>query len=807
MRAAAKGLAPGWWGLDVRRLAAPLPDLGAQAPDGGPMLLHIGTGWPADDLWFPVVVPLLGAGHLTVDANLRTAKPADLLRAVLLRLLGSLPPALLEVRLVDGATAGTVFAPFAPLVEAGGLAPAVIDAAGLSGVLDEAEEHVRHAQRAAAEGRLADVPYMVVLGEFPEARAEHARIAALAHAGSASRLHFVLAGWPPPSFGTQTPLLDHSVHATVDGRYARLNGIVGEDVRVSLDDDPNPTVVEAVCRALAGDARSSAAFTFADLVPERLWAESSATGVRTVVGRAGRDEVELAFDDATPHWMIGGRSGSGKTVFQLNLLYGLAARYGPDELALYLLDFKEGVSFTEFSPTTRDPSWIPHARAVGIESDREYGIAVLRALVAEMGRRASAMKRAGVTGLADLRAAVPEVPVPRVVTVIDEFHVLLQGDSRLAQVAVGLLEDLARKGRSYGIHLVLASQTISGVDALATKRDSIFGQFPLRVALAGGSGILDAANPAADGLTVGQAVINDAAGIAGRDRLVRFPDAHAASAAVADLRRALWTARPEGNRPPAVFAGYAEAHVADLLPELTPDARHRRVLVGRTVDVGLSPAGFVLDATPGRHLAVLGTTAVGADILHAAVVGLARQHRPGTVEFLLAALAPAADDAVTDALAVLDAAGHRHREIDLAGLGPTLAALARGGENTYLVLFGADAASARLGERDPETRRTGADDLQALLKSGPGRGIHLLGWWRGVKRFAEDVGGSAGREDVACLVALNVPETDLAGLLGDHLLRWQHRPNRALLVDRHDQRTDLIVPFVRPGRYDEDGTW
>ena len=45
---------------------------------------------------------------------------------------------------------------------------------------------------------------------------------------------------------------------------------------------------------------------------------------------------------------------------------------------------------------------------------------------------------------------------------------------------------IARKGRSYGIHLILASQTISGIEALFTKTESIFGQFPLRVALAGG---------------------------------------------------------------------------------------------------------------------------------------------------------------------------------------------------------------------------------------------------------------------------------------------------------------------------------
>ena len=57
---------------------------------------------------------------------------------------------------------------------------------------------------------------------------------------------------------------------------------------------------------------------------------------------------------------------------------------------------------------------------------------------------------------------------------------------------------------------------------------------------------------------------------------------------------------------------------------------------------------------------------------------------------------------------------------------------------------------------------------------------------------------------VACLVALNVPGNELALLVGDHTLTWQPRPNRALLLDRHDQRQQLFVPFVRPGRLASD---
>jgi hypothetical protein len=80
--------------------------------------------------------------------------------------------------------------------------------------------------------------------------------------------------------------------------------------------------------------------------------------------------------------------------------------------------------------------------------------------------------------------------------------------------------------------------------------------------------------------------------------------------------------------------------------------------------------------------------------------------------------------------------------------------------------------------------------------------VHLLGWWRGARRFSEDIGGTAGLEDLACLVALNVAATDLNALVGSYTSDWHARPNRALLIDRHEDRTQLIVPFVRLGRYE-----
>ena len=120
--------------------------------------------------------------------------------------------------------------------------------------------------------------------------------------------------------------------------------------------------------------------------------------------------------------------------------------------------------------------------------------------------------------------------------------------------------------------------------------------------------------------------------------------------------------------------------------------------------------------------------------------------------------------------------------VDVPGLAEELA-LGRPG---YRVVFGMDAMGS------------GAlPSLRRVLRDGPGRGVHLLSWWRGLRRFSEETGGSAGREDVAGLVFLNVPQQDVSLMVGKPL-DWQPRENRALLHDRHADRTVTIVPFVEP---------
>ncbi|MEU8229918.1 FtsK/SpoIIIE domain-containing protein [Actinoplanes sp. NPDC048967] len=809
LRAAASELAPGW-------LGAPLDAQSATTPLGGsypPQFVRLGMAQPLDDARFPAVIPLLGTGHLTVDADARDPRVAGLLRCLLLRLLATAPAGSLLVRAVDGTGGGTVFSPFAALADAGLLSPTATDRAQLRDVLTEAEKWLRPVRGGAVRRGRRDRMMLLVIASLPELTegADLVRIAALAQQGPESGLHLIVAGWPPPPLTaetTQAPL-PRTTQVSLRNPYAVVGdppgatfGSIPEalwlNAPVFLDDDPPPHLVDAVCRELAAHSAAASQVTLADLLPdpgEEIWTGDAADGIGTTVGHDGDTPLVLWFNDLTPHWMVGGRSGAGKTAFLINVLYGLGTRYSPDELGLYLLDFKEGVSFAEFVPTQRDRTWLPHARAVGVESDREYGLAVLRELDAEMTRRSVAYKRAGVTRFADLRAVAVEEgrgrPMPRILCVIDEFQVLLAGNDPMAGEAVQLLESLARKGRSYGIHLILASQTVLGVEALYAKRDSIFGQFPVRIALPGGGDVLEPTNDSAAGLPLGTAVVNTAGGLGGprgatrgHERIVRFPDPHADRAVLSDLRHKLWGARDPEATPPRIFAGYARQHLADdptYRAALAGRGGRPAALLGRVIDVGLSSAAFPLDSSPGRHLAVFGSRPDGAEVLEAAARSVAAFHSPRTTRFVISSLVAEGDE-IAKALAV--EIGHRQEVVvvDAAGLAAEMD-LERPG---YRVVFGMDAIS-------PGT----LPSLRRVLREGPGRGVHLLSWWRGLRRFSEETGGSAGREDVAGLVFLNVPQQDVCMMVGKSL-DWQPRENRALLHDRHADRTVTIVPFVEP---------
>src|SRR5205823_10680705 len=96
--------------------------------------------------------------------------------------------------------------------------------------------------------------------------------------------------------------------------------------------------------------------------------------------------------------LIAGKTGSGKSSLLNALVTNLALNYSPDEIELYLIDFKKGVEFKSYAANA-----LPHARVVAIESEREFGLSVLQRLDAELVMRGELFRSLGVNDLPSFR--------------------------------------------------------------------------------------------------------------------------------------------------------------------------------------------------------------------------------------------------------------------------------------------------------------------------------------------------------------------------------------------------------------------
>jgi len=175
-----------------------------------------------------------------------------------------------------------------------------------------------------------------------------------------------------------------------------------------------------------------------------------------VIGESldGAFSIDLVVDG--PHALIAGTTGSGKSELLQTLVAALAVANRPDEMNFVLIDYKGGAAF-------KDCVDLPHTVGMVTDLDTHLVERALESLGAELKRREHLLSTVGAKDLPDyldLRAERPTLaPIPRLVIVIDEFASLAR---ELPDFVRGLV-NIAQRGRSLGIHLVLATQRPSGV--------------------------------------------------------------------------------------------------------------------------------------------------------------------------------------------------------------------------------------------------------------------------------------------------------------------------------------------------------
>jgi DNA segregation ATPase FtsK/SpoIIIE, S-DNA-T family len=195
------------------------------------------------------------------------------------------------------------------------------------------------------------------------------------------------------------------------------------------------------------------------------WSRSSSLTAKIGVAGTGAFAIDLRLDG--PHMLIAGTTGAGKSELLQTLIASLAATHSPDRVTFLLVDYKGGSAFStcvEF----------PHTVGLVTDLDTNQVRRALTSLRAELHYRERLLERFRCKDLIDLEKKHPQEAPPSLVLLVDEFAALAK---EIPEFVEGVV-NIAQRGRSLGIHLVLATQRPAGVIT-----DNIKANTNLRIAL------------------------------------------------------------------------------------------------------------------------------------------------------------------------------------------------------------------------------------------------------------------------------------------------------------------------------------
>jgi S-DNA-T family DNA segregation ATPase FtsK/SpoIIIE len=760
-------------GFPVVRFGSLRVDLDALAPS---VRERLGVDLPTVQDW-PAVLAFPDRCSLLLQSGREGRDRAlDTLRAVMVRLFTTLPPGQVRFTIIDPVGLGESFAGF---MHAGDYLESLVggriwtEAPQIQQQLEELTGHMENViqkylrnefesieQYNQQAGELAEPYRFLVIADFPTNVSEESarRLSSILHSGPRCGVHTLIALDERQDLPAGIDLEDLRAHSLVlhheNDHYVWQDSVLKSfplDLDVPPDEAALTEMMHAVGRAGADSARVEVAFEAIAPDDTHFWSADSRKDIRVALGRTGATRLQYLHlgRGMAQHMLIAGKTGSGKSTLLHVMITNLALWYRPEEVELYLIDFKKGVEFKCYV-THR----LPHARAVAIESDREFGLSILQRLDAEMTRRGELFRQAGVQDIAGYRDQT-DTALPRAVLMVDEFQVFFGEDDKLSQDASILLEQLVRQGRAFGIHVILGSQTLGGAFGLAR---STMGQMAVRIALqcseADSQLILDDDNVAARLLSrPGEAIYNDAGGqMVGNSPFQTAWLADSTRDAYLEKINAQLQTEAAPAYPMIVFEGSAPAEIGEnrllaaCLAASEPDRQPPRIWLGDPVAIK-DPTAAMLRRQSGANLLMVGQRDdMALNLMSAGLAGLAGQLDPQQSRFVILDGSPP-DTAQAGVLAqVTEALPHTtemvpwrdvaDKVIDLAAeVERRMEADERDVQTLFLVVYGLqryrmlrrseDSFSLSM---DPDAAPQADARFADLLRDGPAVGVHVWVW-------------------------------------------------------------------------------
>lgn len=573
----------------------------------------------------------------------------------------------------------------------------------------------------------------------------------------------------------------------------------------------------------------------AGLSEDKFWSETTIDKIVVPLGPHNVEEnQDLVLGKGTAHHgIIIGKTGSGKTNLMDIIITTLALKYSPDEIRFYLIDLKKGVGFKPYSDVK-----LPHAEVIAIDSEREFALSVLRGLVKEMDGRGDLFRSRSVDNIKAYREKMErenpaggkdaEAKMPRLLLVVDEFQNLFLEDDQIGRDAAMILDRLAREGRSFGIHILLGSQSLAG--KASNMSSSTLGQIGIRIALmcneSDARQIMADDNAEARLLSrPGEAIYNAQNGLIEGNRrfqVALFKD---------DIRQKyLQKAAAKANghyRKPVIFEGNASANLENceaiqkiFSGERTIENKRIEAWLGEPIALSDKPTGARFRPQTGSNLLVVsGDESEGVGILTSAWLSLAVQQPPEKSDFFIFNFSNSDEEWHEQIKGIGEMLPHRSLIVGRHGMTDVLQTLlteasaraegAKGdGKSKYLLIYGLQRAKDLRPEdgggyrysydADEKKEATPADLFAKLLRESAETGVHVL-IWCDMMSNAKRVLDRKLLNEFGLRVGGRMSQSDSQELLDNSAASRLDKPHRAIFYEEdRPGHLEKFRPFAIP---------
>lgn len=302
------------------------------------------------------------------------------------------------------------------------------------------------------------------------------------------------------------------------------------------------------------------------------------------VGTSEQGElVDFTLDTVSHiHCFIIGQSGTGKSVFLHDVIIGAMSKYSPEELEFYLMDFKiGGVEFNRYKNEK-------HVKALLVDnSDVQITLEILRDISNRMRERGKLLRASGVSNIVEYNHKNPDKKMPRIVFIADECHVMFptsnSKDMKLYREISEILAKIAKEGRSQGVHLVLATQTIAQSEIPSEVVNNISDFYLLKCSPGDSERLVPDSSATTSQLKTGQVLHHDI------DNDVVFKSTYLPTPEALEIIKKINGKTKAFKNDQFYFVGSQVFEIDDEVKSLLTKQGKAAIAIGRSIDTKMEP--------------------------------------------------------------------------------------------------------------------------------------------------------------------------------------------------------------------------